>query len=140
MNDVVRHSAVVVSIADNQMRVQIQQESACAGCHLRSMCQSSEHKVKEVVLPDVLPGVEVGDVVVLEGRLQQTRMAVMLAYILPLFLLLVVLSVGVPLWGETTSILLVVITLAAYYVVLYLCRQRISRRFTFRAIQSSLEL
>lgn len=134
MKDVVRHSAVVVSITDNQMRVQIQQESACAGCHLRSMCQSSEHKVKEVVLPEVLPGVEVGDVIVLEGRLEQTRVAVLLAYVLPLLLLLVVLVVGVPLWGEATSILLVAVTLAAYYVMLYLCRQHISRRFTFKAL------
>lgn len=134
MKDVVIHSAVVVSTSENQMRVQIQQESACSGCHLRSMCQNSERKVKEVVLPDVLPGVEVGDVVILEGRLQQTRLAVCLAYVLPLLLLLLVLLVSVPLLGEATAILLVALTLAVYYVILYLCRHLISKRFTFKVL------
>lgn len=132
MKDVIRHNGLVVALEGSQARVQIQQESACAGCHVRTLCQSSESKVKEVLVPAT--GVKAGDVVVLEGRLQQTRLAVLLAYVLPLALMLAILFVGVHLWGEVVALLLLVPALTVYYLVLYMLRDRIARRFTFHIV------
>lgn len=132
MKDVIRHNGLVVALEGGEARVQIQQEPACAGCHVRTLCQSSESKLKEVVVPAT--GVETGDVVVLEGRLQQTRLAVLLAYILPLVFMLAILFVGVHLWGEAVALLLLAPTLAVYYLVLYKQRNRIARRFTFHIV------
>lgn len=130
----IRHNGIVIATDGMWASVQIRQVAACAGCHARSLCQSSESKEKVVVVLNTTPAKEVGDPVVVEGQLSQTRLAVLLAYVVPLVLLVSSLALGVVYYNEATACLLALLTIALYYAVLRVFSQRISRKFTFRII------
>lgn len=146
MKDEIEHSGTIESIDDGHIRVRITQSSACAGCTARSLCQSSESKDKMV---DVTLGsrgtvspigeapcsqLHVGDVVTVCGSSAMGRTAVVLAFVVPLVLMVATVAVGIKLMilSEPVSIGLAFAVLAAYYFVLWTQRTRIQRRFVWR--------
>lgn len=133
-NQVISHQGVVKTIEGEHVRVSILQASACSGCAARQMCSSAEAKVKEVDLlaPDA-HRYRVGQEVMLEGHLSDGRRAAMIAYGLPLVLLLLALVVGIQVTGsETVGALWSLLTVAAYYAVIFLFfRQRLQQTFSF---------
>ena len=76
----------------------------------------------------------VGEHVVLEGRLSDGRKAALVAYGLPLLLLLPVLFIAIRLTGsDTQGALWALGTVVLYYLVIYLFfRQRLQQQFSFR--------
>lgn len=134
VNNTIHHTGIVTAVHSQRVEVKILQMAACAGCHIRSMCQTSESKEKIVVVMGRYPNLSVGQEVNIEGSLRSSRWAVVLAYVIPLVLLMAVLFAGTKLWNEATGALLGFIALAVYYVVLYLMRQRIRQSFSFRIV------
>ncbi len=137
-HEVITHDGVVKSIEGQHVCVTILQSSACSGCAAKSMCASAEAKEKEVVVP--VPEqcmLEVGQKVLLEGRVADGRRAALIAYGLPLLLMLPVLFVALRLTGsETMGALIALAAVAVYYLCIYLFfRQRLQQRFTFRLRQ-----
>lgn len=135
MEQVIKHNAVVKAVDAGVVRVTIVQSSACSGCAARKMCNSSEAKEKDVdVLTSNAERYRVGQEVVLEGRLSDGRYAAIVAYGLPLLLLLVILVVSIKLTGnEVQGALFALASVALYYIVIFLFfRQRLQQRFSFR--------
>ena len=58
--------------------------------------------------------------------------ASVLAYVVPLVLMVIALFVGTHLAGEAAGALASLLTLALYYGVLYLLRDKIGKRFEFK--------
>lgn len=73
----------------------------------------------------------VGDSVTLVGSIRQGHHASLLAYALPLVLMLVVLFSVTKLYGESTGAFAALLTLALYYGALYLLRNRVGKHFHF---------
>lgn len=75
----------------------------------------------------------VGQEVMLEGHLSDGRRAAMIAYGLPLVLLLLALVVGLQMTGsETVGALGALSTVVVYYAVIFLFfRQRLQQTFSF---------
>ena len=135
MEQIIRHNAVVKAIDGQAVSVTIVQSSACGGCAARKMCNSAEAKEKEVdVLTPDAGTYRVGQQVVLEGRLSDGRTAAIIAYVLPLLVLLVALVLGIQLSGsETAGALWALGSVAVYYFLVFLfLRQRLQQRFSFR--------
>ena len=134
-NQIISHDGVVQSVEGECVCVRILQSSACAGCAAKQMCSSAEAKEKlvEVLTPDA-SRYRVGQEVVLEGRLADGRRAAIIAYGLPLLLLLPALFVSTWLSGsETQGALWALLTVVLYYLVVYLFfRRRLQSRFSFR--------
>ena len=134
MQDSITHSGVVVSENGNCAVVRIEQLSACAQCHAAAMCNVSDKKDKliDAIIPE---GVKVvcGDVVEIKSKRENKSAAIALAYILPLFLMVAVLFLSVLAIGlsEAAGALVSVIFLAAYFVILWLLRDKLKRRFVF---------
>ena len=133
-NEIITHTGVVKNVEDECVRVAILQVSACSGCAAKAMCSSAEAKEKEVVVHTTAAvSYKVGQTVTLEGRMADGRMAALIAYGLPLLLLLPVLYAAVRLTGsETIGALCALFTVALYYAVIAVCfRKRLQRQFSF---------
>jgi len=132
---VITHEGVVKSVENKRVCVTILQSSACAGCAAKAMCASAEAKEKVVdVLTADADAYRVGQKVVLEGRLSDGRRAAIIAYGLPLFLLLPVLFIATRVTGsEIQGALCALGTVALYFLVIYLAfRKRLQQSFSFR--------
>lgn len=109
------------------------QLSACSACEAKSLCHSAESKEKmiEVHAADAAD-FEVGQEVMLVGTLSQGLKAVVYAYVIPLILMLVVLFLSL-LRGmdEALAALLAIGVLIPYYLIIYLMRHHLTRKFSF---------
>lgn len=135
MIETISHEAVVKAVEGEHVRVTIVQTAACAGCAARKMCNSAEAKEKDVdVTTPNAATYRVGEKVVLEGRLSDGRRAAIIAYGLPLLLMLPVLFVAIRLSGsEVQGALWALLTVALYYLIIFLFfRKRLQQQFSFR--------
>jgi sigma-E factor negative regulatory protein RseC len=127
----IEHEGIVKSSDNKSVTVSIISSSACSGCHAESFCSLSgkEEKVVEVAGSyNVSPG----DIVKVLMKQSSGYKAVFLGYVLPLILVLLMLiilaSLSVP---ELTAGLGSIAVLVPYYLLLFLFRDRIGRKFTF---------
>jgi len=133
--ELILHDGVVKLVDGQKVVVTILQTAACSACAAKAMCSSAEAKEKDVdVFTPQASSYQVGQKVVLEGRLTDGRRAAIIAYGLPLLLMLPVLFVAIRLTGsEPLGALCALITVALYYVVIYLFfRKRLQQSFSFR--------
>ena len=132
--ETVSHEGVITRITDDQLEIKIIAQSACAACHAKSACGMGEQAEKVLTVPKP------------EGRdfqlfqkvnvimsLGQGNKAAVLAYLVPIIVLLGVLflCLGIGL-GEGLSALLAIAALIPYYIVLYLCRDKLGKKFEYR--------
>ena len=137
---IISHEGIVKAVEGEYVRVRILQASACAGCAAKQMCSSAEAKEKEVaVVTRDATRYSAGQQVVLEGRLADGRRAALIAYGLPLVVMLAVLVLAVQLTrSEAQGALWALSSVAAYYAVVFLFfRQRLQRQFTFQIHEST---
>jgi len=130
--DIIQHEGIVESIGADSVSVRILQASACSSCSARGLCRSSESKEKLIVARGHYPTLKEGDSVVLQGYVRQGLRASMLAYVVPLVLMTIALFAGTHLGGEAAGALAALLVLTLYYVVLYLLRDRLGRKFEFK--------
>lgn len=130
--ELIRHEGVVESIGTDSLMVRILQASACSSCEARKLCRSSESKEKLVEVKGHYPTLQVGDQVTLCGSVRQGLRASVLAYVIPLILMLVALFAGTRLWGEKLGALAALLALALYYGVLFLLKDKLGKHFTFK--------
>ena len=135
----ISHKGTVKSIAGSTAIVEIMVSSACATCKATSFCGSSESGSR-VVEAQLMQGQEisVGDEVNVKMTQTMGTKAVLIGYALPFVVvmigLFVLIGVGV---NEGIAALVSLVLLTAYYVVLYLLRDKIKKVFNFR-IEKSL--
>ena len=130
--ETIRHNGIVESIGSDCCRVRILQASACSSCSARQLCRSSESKDKIIEVRGHYPTLQIGESVMLIGSVRQGLRASILAYVVPLVLMVAALFCGTQLGGEALGALASLLTLALYYGVLFLLRDRIGKRFEFK--------
>ena len=111
--------------------MRILQASACSSCTARQLCRSSEAKEKVIEVRGHYPTLSAGDSVRLVGSVRQGMHASLLAYVIPLILIIAALFVGVRLGGEAVGALAAMLVLALYFAVLRLLREKLERQFSF---------
>ncbi|MCF0198593.1 MAG: SoxR reducing system RseC family protein [Bacteroidaceae bacterium] len=140
MEKIIEHEGIVEHIEGARVVVTILQASACSSCAAAALCHSSETKEKTVeAIAESGQQLEIGQRVVVQGQMKLGLQATVLAYIVPLTVMMVVLAVVQSLTGSDTYAALAALTaLAACYFVLWLCRHRLQRRFVFRVQELKL--
>jgi len=132
MAQFIEHTGIIHKIDDNIIQVIIAQESACSGCHARGVCSAAdkEHKMIEVENNHHL--LQVGDNVVLSGKLSVGLIAVLLAFVFPfmlIFLALIILNfIGV---NESISGGISLGILIPYYGILSFFNKKLKSKFKF---------
>lgn len=130
----IKHCGEVVRVADDKVWVRMTVNSACSGCHARVVCgvDESKDKIVEVATSDAA-SYSVGECVevALESRSVGAK-SVFLAYVVPFFVLLIVL-VGLTAFGasEGVAALSAIAGVGIYYVVLWLMNSRIEKTIKF---------
>lgn len=129
----IEHTGVVKAVGRDSVEVNIQNRSACSGCHAKNTCGMSESVVKTISAPHPDFAVKVGDIVNVEASLKQGYYAVVIAYCLPVILIFAVLILGdYANWSETTSALASILVLIPYFAGLYLLKEKIGKRISFK--------
>ena len=134
MNDKIRHSGVVDSIAEGVVKVRILQQSACAACKVAGYCHASESKEKLVsVCCNTVAALRPGQEVVVTASRQVAFRATLLAFIVPLVIIMVVLVVTIRATdSEVISVLSALGALMLWYSLLWLKRSMISHQVSFQ--------
>ncbi len=140
MDEKIEHQGVVEEMSPDYVRVTIVQVAACAECKAKSLCVSSESKEKVIEVKGSYPNLKVGDAVKVCGSMQMGRRAVLLAFTLPMVMLLLIgfVCLGILNMSEGWVMLLMLLSLTVYFSVMYLLRSRIEREFRFWIENSNL--
>lgn len=130
----IKHLGIVENINGSRLKVKIVQSSACSACSVKGHCSASETKEKiiDVYNKNNVP-CQVGERVMIVGTTSMGMKAVLLAFVLPFIVLLLALVISLKLTGgdEAVSALVSLGTLVPYYLIIYICRNRLSRSFMF---------
>ena len=132
--ETVSHEGIVTKITDDELEIKILAQSACAACHAKSACGMSEQseKILTVPRPKGRDFALMQKVNVTMGIGQGNKAAV-LAYLIPIVLLLAVLFLCLGLGlSEGLSALISIVSLIPYYIILYIQRDKLKRRFEYR--------
>ena len=155
----IKHDGIIIALnEDGTALVRIVQTSACAACKAKAMCASAESAEKEMTV--VLLGDEamrregerqafaVGDEVEVMVQQKMGWKAVVLAYLLPFFVMLAVMFVGNGLLAMddgATGLLgdeakreavlgtIALCAMALYYLVLGMFKDKLQKEFSFTA-------
>ena len=132
--ETISHEGVVTRITDDILEIKILAQSACAACHAKGACGMGEQAEKILTVPkpegrafQLLQKVNV------VMAINQGNKAAVLAYLIPIVLLLAVLftCLGVGL-GDGLSALIGIAALIPYYIVLYTQRDKLKKKFEYR--------
>ena len=133
MKSRIEHSGIVESVSGDNVRVRILQASACSACEAKALCHSSESKEKIIECKANGTSYNVGEEVMVYGSMAMGRNAVILAFVVPLIVIVVWLfcAVGVFHINELLAIGIMVALLAVYYLTLHLMNGVLSKQFEF---------
>ena len=133
MEEAVSHKGRVIGSDKDTIRIEIVSESACASCHASGLCGISESKKKVVEVPARgNEGYTTGQEVEVCLARRAGMKAVLFSYVLPVLLLLIlILSLSKIGLGELAVGGLSLLGVAGYYLVLFLCRDRLAGGYEF---------
>ena len=132
-NSEISHRGRVVSVTPEVTTVEIISESACSACHAKGFCSLGEAKVKRIEVPTSgWSGIGPGDEVEVVLKASMGHKAVLLAYVIPLVLLVAVLLGAVSAGAEELYAgLAAIAAVAVYYFCLWLMRGRLRNEYIF---------
>lgn len=136
MTNTIEHQGIIVSIDNNIAHVRIEQTSACASCHVKSMCGASEKAEKIIDAHIVDNTLKTGDQVTIIGQKSLGIQAILLAYVLPFVVIVAALFiVNIFTTNEVIMGTCALASLIPYFAVLRLMRNKIQTKFQFYAIK-----
>ena len=132
-SNIISHEGVVTKITDEELEIKILSQSACAACHAKSACGMGEQAEKILTVPrPKSKDFALMQRVNVRMAIGQGNKAAVLAYLIPIILLLAVLFVCLGLGiSEDISALLSVVALIPYYIILYLLRDKLKQKFEY---------
>ncbi|MBP9482431.1 MAG: SoxR reducing system RseC family protein [Parabacteroides sp.] len=132
MSESIDHMGIIEKIDGNLISVKIVQQSACSGCHAKSMCTASDSKEKIIEVTDYSGKFNVNDTVIVCGESSLGLQAVLFAFVTPLIIIVLTIALGTNLQlAETESALLGLFAVVPYYGILYMCRNKLKKKFVF---------
>ena len=131
--ETISHEGIVTKITDDELEIKILAQSACAACHAKSACGMGEQAEKILTVPrPKSQDFALNQKVNVKMAIGQGNKAAVLAYLIPIILLLVVLFVCLGLGlNEGLSALISIVALIPYYIVLYLRRDKLKKKFEY---------
>ena len=131
--ETISHEGVVTKITDDELEIKILAQSACAACHAKSACGMGEQAEKILTVPRPKNRTfDLNQRVNVRMAIGQGNKAAILAYLIPIVLLLAVLFACLGLGiNEGLAALISIVALVPYYIVLYLKRDQLKKRFEY---------
>jgi sigma-E factor negative regulatory protein RseC len=134
VSKLIKHTGVVSQIVGNEIIVDIQRSSACATCESKSMCSTLDMQTQQIKINDDNYNLKTGDTVNVVSERSYSMYAVVIAFVVPLFLLMSTIIVLIEIFGidEGISALAAIAVIAVYYVVVHFFDYKIKTKIKFR--------
>lgn len=131
--ETISHEGIVTKINDDELEIKILAQSACAACHAKSACGMGEQAEKILTVPKPKKqNFTLNQKVNVKMAIGQGNKAAVLAYLIPIVLLLAVLFVCLGFgMNDGLSALVSIVALIPYYIILYLKRDKLKRQFEY---------
>lgn len=133
MENKISHEGIITKIEDSNIEVKILSRSACASCNIKGACNMSEMQEKIITIPAPKDkNLSIGQEVKISMGLGQANRAVIFAYVIPLIILVAMIFILSTLKiEEGLNALISIGTLIPYYMILFLFRNRLKRKFKY---------
>ena len=133
MTDIIKHRGRVEKVEGSHVVVRIVQTSACSACSIKGHCNASESKEKLIDVFEVNASYQIGEEVVLLGTTSMGMQAVLLAFGVPLVILIVALGVTMHLTeGDALiSSLVGLLSIVPYYFAIHFNKNKLKKTFSF---------
>ena len=133
MADIIKHRGIVEKVDGSHIVVRIVQTSACSACSAKGLCNASESKEKQIDVYEVNPSYQIGEEVMVCGTTSMGMRAVLLAFGVPLIILVLALGVSMKLTGEDALVSsgIALVSVVPYYIAIYFCKDKLNRTFSF---------
>ena len=133
MADIIKHRGIVEKVDGSHIVVRIVQTSACSSCSAKGLCNASESKEKQIDVYEANPSYQIGEEVMVCGTTSMGMRAVLLAFGVPLLILVLALGVSMKLTGEDALLSsgIVLVSVVPYYIGIYFCKDKLNRTFSF---------
>lgn len=132
--DCVEQKGIVIKKQENKVVVKIEQKSTCSSCHARGACTSLDKKDKEIEIKSKdTANYNIGDEVIITISTKLGMKAVLIAFVLPLILIVLALFLSIKIFSlsQSLSALISLLVLSAYYFLLYKQNLFLSKQFNF---------
>ena len=131
--ETISHEGIVTKITDDELEIKILAQSACATCHAKSACGMGEQAEKTLTVPRPKDKeFSLNQRVNVKMAIGQGNKAAILAYLIPIVLLLAVLFICLGLgMNEGLAALVSIVAMIPYYIVLYLKRDKLKKQFEY---------
>ena len=131
--ETISHEGIVTKITDDELEIKILAQSACAACHAKSACGMGEQAEKILTVPRPKgKDFTLNQKVNVRMAIGQGNKAAILAYLIPILLLLAVLFACLGLGiNEGLAALISIVTLIPYYIILYMKRDKLKNQFLY---------
>lgn len=131
--ETISHEGVVTKITNDELEIKILAQSACAACHAKSACGMGDQAEKILTVPRPKDKeFTLNQKVNVKMAVGQGNKAAILAYLIPVILLLAVLFACLGLgMKEGWAALVSIVALIPYYIVLYLKRDKLKNQFEY---------
>ena len=133
MADIIKHRGIVEKVDGSHIVVRIVQTSACSSCSAKGLCNASESKEKQIDVYEANPSYRIGEEVMVCGTTSMGMRAVLLAFGVPLLILVLALGVSMKLTGEDALLSsgIALVSVVPYYIGIYFCKDKLNRTFSF---------
>ena len=133
MADIIKHRGIVEKVDGSHIVVRIVQTSACSACSAKGLCNASESKEKQIDVYEANPSYQIGEEVMVCGTTSMGMRAVLLAFGVPLIILVLALGVSMKLTGEDALLSsgIALVSVVPYYIAIYFCKDKLNRTFSF---------
>jgi sigma-E factor negative regulatory protein RseC len=129
----ITHEGIITAIHNETIDVTILAQSACSACHSKNMCSLSEMKEKVIHVNKVSGDWAMGENVKVVMTESLGIFATVLAYIIPILIIVGVLSaltlLSVP---EYIVGITIIGSLTVYFFGLYFFRKKLGKKFSFK--------
>ena len=131
--ETISHEGIIAKITDDELEIKILAQSACAACHAKSACGMGEQAEKILTVPRPKDkDFTLNQKVNVKMAIGQGNKAAVLAYLIPIILLLAVLFVCLGLGiNDGLAALISIVALVPYYIILYLKRDKLKNQFLY---------
>ena len=133
MADIIKHRGIVEKVDGSHIVVRIVQTSACSACSAKGLCNASESQEKQIDVYEANPSYQIGEEVMVCGTTSMGMRAVLLAFGVPLLILVLALGVSMKLTGEDALLSsgIALVSVVPYYIGIYFCKDKLNRTFSF---------
>lgn len=127
----IRQSATVIRVDATQIEVEVCRPEACAACKAKSVCSEGGGQGKRMTLANDGQGYQLGEQITLVMRRSAGLKAVVIAYLVPVILVVTALLVFQTIhMQETVAAISTLVLLGLYFLVIRLLRGRLNRELT----------